>query len=123
MPRVSTTSVLLNALLLFATRCANGAPAAASSAASSVAAVVPSSAAAAPAASPTVAFAKDDPNGILWTDDSDMQPEAIRGTLGASVIGPQNVPIDLENADFLAPPSTDSRTVYVALYLLVVISA
>ncbi|PSS05482.1 hypothetical protein PHLCEN_2v3764 [Hermanssonia centrifuga] len=70
-----------------------------------------SSAASAASASPTVAFASDNPNPLLWTADSDIIPEAIRGTLGATVIGPQNVAVDLQNADFLAPPSTDAGTV------------
>ncbi|THH00073.1 hypothetical protein EW026_g2385 [Hermanssonia centrifuga] len=71
----------------------------------------PSSAASAASASPTVAFASDNSNPLLWTADSDIIPEAIRGTLGATVIGPQNVAVDLQNADFLAPPSTDAGTV------------
>ncbi|KAF9221202.1 Bicupin oxalate decarboxylase oxidase [Gyrodon lividus] len=63
----------------------------------------PSSISAAGSASPT-----DDPNGILWLPNSDIIPEPERETLGATVIGPQNVRIDLMNADLLAPPTTDS---------------
>ncbi|KAI8980152.1 oxalate decarboxylase [Trametes punicea] len=59
----------------------------------------------------TVAPASDDPNGVLWTEDSTSDPEAIRGSLGATVIGPQNVPIALQNPDLLAPPSTDQGSV------------
>ncbi|KAI0701226.1 oxalate decarboxylase [Cytidiella melzeri] len=59
----------------------------------------------------TVAPASDNPNDILWLPDSNVTPEAIRGSLGANVIGPQNVPMDLQNADILAPPTTDSGTV------------
>ena len=45
--------------------------------------------------------------------DNDRVQEGVRGGLGASVLGPQNVVIDLQNADLLAPPSTDAGTVYV----------
>jgi oxalate decarboxylase len=38
-------------------------------------------------------------------------PEPIRGDLGASIIGPRNLPIERENPDQLAPPGTDSGTV------------
>ncbi len=79
----------------------------------------PSSAASAASASPTVAFASDNSNPLLWTADSDIIPEAIRGTLGATVIGPQNVAVDLQNADFLAPPSTDAGTVLVHCLFIV----
>ncbi|OSD06529.1 oxalate decarboxylase [Trametes coccinea BRFM310] len=59
----------------------------------------------------TVAPASDDPNGVLWTEDSTSQPEGIRGTLGSNILGPQNIPIALQNPDLLAPPSTDSGSV------------
>lgn len=70
---------------------------------------------AAPQSSPTVELASDNPNGLLWTMNSPITPEAIRGSLGSNILGPQNVPVDLQNADFLAPPSTDAGTVYVLL--------
>ena len=56
---------------------------------------------------PTVPYASDDPNNQLWGPDSPIVPEAIRGTLGGTVIGPQNIPLELQNADLLAPPTTD----------------
>ena len=63
-------------------------------------------------ASATVSPAPEDPNEILWTpNDNDVQPEPMRGPLGSNILGSQNVPIDLENADLLAPPSTDAGTV------------
>jgi len=65
----------------------------------------------APAPSETVPLASDDPNEALWTADTTIIPEAIRGSLGATVIGPQNVQIDRQNADLLAPPSTDAGNV------------
>ncbi|EKM56990.1 uncharacterized protein PHACADRAFT_92227 [Phanerochaete carnosa HHB-10118-sp] len=70
----------------------------------------PSSTSAAPA-SETVAPASDDPNYVAWTPDYTGTPEAIRGSLGSTVIGPQNVPLDLQNADMLAPPTTDNGAV------------
>ena len=98
MHRVQPKGLLIYAFLLAASRCAEGAPAP-----SPVVSFAPASA--------TVAFASDDSNGLLWTDTSNIVPEAIRGSLGANILGPQNIPIDLENADFLAPPSTDAGTV------------
>ncbi|PIL35622.1 hypothetical protein GSI_02350 [Ganoderma sinense ZZ0214-1] len=62
-------------------------------------------------ASETVPYASDDPNGVLWSEDSTTDPQAIREGLGATVIGPQNVPIALQNPDLLAPPSTDSGSI------------
>jgi oxalate decarboxylase len=39
------------------------------------------------------------------------EPEAIRGSRGATVLGPRNVPVDLENPDVLASPATDSGSI------------
>ncbi|KAI0775274.1 oxalate decarboxylase [Trametes elegans] len=61
--------------------------------------------------SETVALATDDPNEILWLPDTTIDPQAIRGSLGANILGPQNVPIDRQNADLLAPPTTDAGSV------------
>ncbi|KAI0649218.1 oxalate decarboxylase [Trametes meyenii] len=57
--------------------------------------------------SPTVPYASDDPNYPLWSADSNAIPQAQRGTLGANILGAQNVPIDLQDPDTLAPPTTD----------------
>lgn len=65
----------------------------------------------APAPSPTVPYASDDPNYPLWNLDSDITPEPIRGGSGATILGPQNVPMDLQNPDTLAPPTTDNGDV------------
>ena len=73
----------------------------------------PSSTASAPSTSETVPPASNDPNDILWGPDIDTVPQAIRGSLGATVLGPQDVGIVKENADLLAPPSTDSGSVWV----------
>ncbi|EIW78587.1 Bicupin oxalate decarboxylase oxidase [Coniophora puteana RWD-64-598 SS2] len=71
---------------------------------------------------PTVPYASDDPNGILWSNSDDVvttletlegstKPEPMRGSLGSTVIGPQNVALDLMNPDALAPPTTDEGAV------------
>ena len=73
----------------------------------------PSSVSAPPAPDVTVALASDDPNTLLWQPNSNIIPTGQRGQLGANVIGPQNIPIDLQNADLLAPPSTDHGELYV----------
>ncbi len=72
--------------------------------------------ASAPSSTPTAPYASENPNGMLWTEQEDITPEPIRGTLGATILGPQNVPMDLQNADLLAPPSTDSGTVSVYIH-------
>ncbi|KAI0073871.1 oxalate decarboxylase [Panus rudis PR-1116 ss-1] len=71
----------------------------------------PSSTASAPDSTPTVPFASDDPNGILWGPDDPDVPQPIRGSLGATILGPQDVGLDRENADLLAPPTTDSGSI------------
>ena len=54
----------------------------------------------------------NDPNYPLWgSSASDLTPEPMRGPLGGKVLGPQNVPVDLQNPDTLAPPSTDNGNV------------
>ncbi|GJJ09996.1 hypothetical protein Clacol_004222 [Clathrus columnatus] len=61
---------------------------------------------------PTAGYASDDPNYSFYDQFQDEAvPEAIRGTLGATVIGPQNIPIDRESPDFLAPPTTDAGSI------------
>ena len=44
---------------------------------------------------------------VLWG----IVRNRIRDTLGASILGPQNIPIDQQNPDLLAPPTTDAGTV------------
>ncbi|KAF5342909.1 hypothetical protein D9758_015403 [Tetrapyrgos nigripes] len=59
-------------------------------------------------ATATVSFASTDPNPELWGPESDPSvPTAQRGTLGATIIGPTNPELELQNADLLAPPTTD----------------
>ncbi|KAI0753051.1 oxalate decarboxylase [Daedaleopsis nitida] len=61
--------------------------------------------------SPTVPYASDVPNYWLWNETTTTDPEPERGTLGATILGPQNIPLDKQNPDILAPPTTDSGTV------------
>jgi hypothetical protein len=77
--------------------------------------IAASLAAASPLASvPSSILDTDVPNYALWNADSDITPEPIRGQLGATILGPQNVPLELQNADLLAPPTTDHGAVCVA---------
>lgn len=55
-----------------------------------------------------VPYTSNDPHGADWASDSNIEPEPERGTLGASIIGPQNVPLELQNDDLLTPPTTDN---------------
>ena len=61
-------------------------------------------------ASETVPYASDDPNYPLWNET-----QGIRGSLGATVMGPQDEAIVLQNPDLLAPPTTDAGSVYVPM--------
>ncbi|KAF8548081.1 putative oxalate decarboxylase/oxidase [Imleria badia] len=80
--------------------------------ASAIAQSNPSASSTAPAATPTVPYASDDPNYWLWTANSiDANPQPIREGLGADILGPQNIPMQLENSDALAPPTTDNGNV------------
>ena len=102
---------------------ANAAPApaassVASSAASSVASIIDgdgASTASAASATPTLAYASDYANGLMWnpasTTDTEEDLQPIRGTLGASILGPQNLALQQQNPDLLAPPTTDHGTV------------
>ncbi|KAI0766083.1 oxalate decarboxylase [Irpex lacteus] len=81
-------------------------------AASSFAAPTGSASISASAATQTAPYASENSNKQLWSpDQNNVAPVPIRGTLGATILGPQNLATDLQNADLLAPPSTDSGTV------------
>lgn len=75
------------------------------------AAPAPSSTAPASSSTSTIHYASNDPNYPLWGPDDDIIPEPTRGSAGGKVLGPQNVPMDLQNTDALAPPSTDNGDV------------
>lgn len=80
-------------------------------AAAPAASTSPSSTVSAPEPTVTFPYASDDPNEPSWSQDADITPEAIRGELGATVLGPQNKWIDIQNPDLLAPPTTDHGSV------------
>lgn len=66
------------------------------------------------APAPTLPYATDNNNNVLWAiGAAPADPQPIRNTLGATILGPQNVQIDQQNPDLLAPPTTDAGTVYV----------
>ncbi|KAF8637824.1 hypothetical protein AX16_010741 [Volvariella volvacea WC 439] len=53
-----------------------------------------------------------DPNGPAWIPGQEgVDPQPIRGSLGAPLLGPNNVPLALQNPDLLAPPTTDHGAV------------
>lgn len=78
---------------------------------------------------PDVPFTGSDPDDVLWTPtvykgrigfeskesgsdlESTKRPEPVRNLAGAAILGPENLPIELQNADALAPPSTDNGQV------------
>ncbi|KAK7056437.1 hypothetical protein VNI00_002992 [Paramarasmius palmivorus] len=60
----------------------------------------------------TVPYASTDPNLPMWGPDSPpSMPKPERGKLGASILGPQNPPLELENPALLAPPTSDNGEV------------
>ncbi|KIM39310.1 hypothetical protein M413DRAFT_29477 [Hebeloma cylindrosporum] len=59
----------------------------------------------------TVPFISLEPNGPLWDSTFQGSPQPIRGSLGATLLGPTDDAIVKENPDFLAPPSTDHGSV------------
>ncbi|KAJ7503324.1 putative oxalate decarboxylase/oxidase [Mycena galericulata] len=76
-----------------------------SSAPTSISTASSASSAAEPTA--TVPFASTYSNGPLWGLDSGT-PAPIRESYGAPILGPDNLPIDQENPDLFAPPTTDA---------------
>jgi hypothetical protein len=61
----------------------------------------------------TVRPASDDPNYPVYSPDVPSPAQPIRGSLGAAILGPQNIPIQEQNPDILAPPTTDHGDVCV----------
>ena len=59
----------------------------------------------------TVAPISLNPNQALWNGSVVETPQAIRGPLGATVIGPTNAETVKQNPDLLAPPTTDNGNV------------
>jgi oxalate decarboxylase len=48
---------------------------------------------------------------LQQTAGSNGDPQPIRGDRGATILGPRNVPVELENPDVLVAPETDAGTV------------
>lgn len=72
-----------------------------------------SSTASAAAASETVLLASDLHNGIMWNTTTDTDPQPMRGELGGTILAQQNVPLQQQNPDILAPPTTDHNSMFV----------
>ncbi|KJA18279.1 hypothetical protein HYPSUDRAFT_169432 [Hypholoma sublateritium FD-334 SS-4] len=60
---------------------------------------------------PQVLYTSSDPNDVLWHPASPAVPQPERAGLGAPVLGPQNIPIELQNPDLLAGPTTDNGNI------------
>lgn len=64
--------------------------------------------------SETVPLASDNPNGVLWSaSETNGDPQPIRGSLGSTIMAEQNVELQRQNPDLLAPPTTDHGTMSV----------
>ncbi|CCM04960.1 uncharacterized protein FIBRA_07157 [Fibroporia radiculosa] len=75
---------------------------------SSSTASIASGTSSAPNASETVPLASDNPNNPEWNVTTSEDPQPIRGSLGATIMAEQNIPLQQQNPDLLAPPTTDS---------------
>ncbi|KAJ2926967.1 hypothetical protein H1R20_g10130, partial [Candolleomyces eurysporus] len=64
-----------------------------------------------PAASATTPLISLDPNNPVWDSTFNGPFDAIRGELGATIIGPNNPNIAQQNPDLFAPPTTDGGSV------------
>jgi len=59
-----------------------------------------------------VPYTDSNPNKALWTPASPQgRPQPNRSGKGAPLLGPENIPLELQNADLLAPPTTDNGQV------------
>ncbi|KAF8526323.1 oxalate decarboxylase [Hysterangium stoloniferum] len=63
------------------------------------------------APTPNTTPPSSDANDSFFQKFQSEKPEPIRGSLGASILGPQNVALDRQSPDLLAPPSTDEGSV------------
>src|SRR5215471_16370392 len=50
-------------------------------------------------------------SGDRVNKESMTLPEPIKGALGATILGPRNIPLERENPDLLASPETDAGTI------------
>ncbi|KIP09753.1 hypothetical protein PHLGIDRAFT_28854 [Phlebiopsis gigantea 11061_1 CR5-6] len=108
---VASSTIISSAAPSSSIALSSAVPAPSSGASSAASIATASSTSSAATATETVPYASDDPNPVAWAPGWDGQPEAERGSLGSNVLGPQNVPMDLQNPDLLAPPTTDAGTV------------
>ncbi|KAG6908131.1 hypothetical protein DXG01_005959 [Tephrocybe rancida] len=69
--------------------------------------IVHSSTVSAAEPSATVPFISLDPNEPLWNANTPGDPQPIRGSLGATLMGPTDTELVKQNPDLLAPPTTD----------------
>ncbi|KAK7056477.1 hypothetical protein VNI00_003032 [Paramarasmius palmivorus] len=102
------------ALLVALVTLALGAPTSPSSSMSSSFSLVspPSMSSSAAEPTATVPYASTNPNFPMWGPDSPASvPKPERGKLGASILGPSNPPLELENPALLAPPTSDNGEV------------
>lgn len=67
-----------------------------------------SSTSSAPSEAQTVPPASDDPNFPEWSQDTNATVEAERGTLGATILTDEDIQIEEQNPDSVAPPTTDN---------------
>ncbi|KZV75234.1 Bicupin, oxalate decarboxylase/oxidase [Peniophora sp. CONT] len=103
--RAAASSLLSNA-----SATASGAASATSAAASPLPA---SATVSAPPEFETVPPASSNPNAPIFpVGDANVEnPQATRGSLGSSILGPNNLQVTQQNPDFLAPPTTDNGDV------------
>lgn len=76
-----------------------------------------------PSPSETVPPASDDPNYPAYPPGSPGAAQPIRGNLGATILGPQNIPLQQQIPDILAPPTTDNGALCVLVALFIFNSA
>lgn len=67
-----------------------------------------SSTSTAPSEAQTVPPASDDPNYPEWSQDTNATVEAEHGTLGATILTNEDIEIEQQNPDSVAPPTTDN---------------
>lgn len=60
---------------------------------------------------PEVQYTSSDPNEVLWNSASPTIPQPERAGLGAPILGPHNIPIELQNPDLQAGPTTDNGNI------------
>ncbi|KAI0046337.1 oxalate decarboxylase [Auriscalpium vulgare] len=68
---------------------------------------VPAGTSSAPSETATVVPASSNPNAPIFLPGADDPAQPIRGPLGANIMGPQNIPIQQQVPDLIAPPTTD----------------